>query len=159
MTEAASNQTAGIKRPLSPHLQVYRWQWSNTLSILHRATGCALAVGLLVLTVWLVMAAMGPASYTDFQNFAAQPLSIFCLVGWGWCLSYHLLNGIRHLFWDAGAGYEIKNAAASGWSVVFGSFVLTGLMLAGAYYQYQMAPKQVSYQNDTAPVEPMGVEE
>jgi succinate dehydrogenase / fumarate reductase, cytochrome b subunit len=112
-------------RPTSPHWQVYRWQIGNTLSILHRVTGAALAVGLIALSYWLVSLAGGPASYATAAALFASPLGLFMLVGWTFAFFFHLLNGVRHLFWDTGRGFERAQRHASGWLAVAGSLVLT----------------------------------
>lgn len=105
------------ERPLSPHLQVYRWTLTMTLSILHRVTGVTLSVGLLLLVFWLLAAADGVARYTALQDFLQGPLGIILLVGWTFALALHLANGIRHLFWDMLVGLEMPQARASGWAV------------------------------------------
>src|SRR5688500_2907199 len=93
-------------RPLSPHLQIYRWQITMVMSILHRITGVALAVGTLLLIWWLVAAAAGPDAFATAQDFLGSILGRLLLLGWSWALFYHLCNGIRHLAWDAGWGFE-----------------------------------------------------
>lgn len=113
------------ERPLSPHLQVYRWQITMTLSILHRATGLALAFGTLLLARWLLALASGPEAYAPVQAWNASFLGRLFLFGWTWSLFYHLCNGIRHLAWDSGFGFEIPNFYRSGWTVVVASVVLT----------------------------------
>ncbi len=100
-------------RPLSPHLGVYRWQVTNTLSILHRLTGVMLAIGALALTLWLVSLAAGPDAYLGFIGLAGSPPGVLLLFGWTFCFFYHLCNGIRHLCWDAGVGFEMPQARAS----------------------------------------------
>jgi succinate dehydrogenase / fumarate reductase cytochrome b subunit len=112
-------------RPLSPHLQVYRWQMGNTLSILHRATGAALALGLVALSYWLISLASGEESYEEAMRLFSSPLGLLFLLGWTFSFLYHLLNGIRHLFWDAGYGFERTSRHASGWFAVLGALVLT----------------------------------
>lgn len=112
-------------RPLSPHLQVYRPQITSTLSILHRLTGIALAVGTLLLTWWLVAAAAGPEAFATAQAFIGSIVGRLLLFGWSFALFYHLCNGIRHLAWDAGYGFEIDTTTRSGWTVVVASAVLT----------------------------------
>jgi succinate dehydrogenase / fumarate reductase cytochrome b subunit len=112
-------------RPLSPHLQVYRWQMGNTLSILHRLTGIALALGLVALTYWLISLASGEESYEEAMRLFSSPLGLLFLLGWTFSFLYHLLNGIRHLFWDAGYGFERTSRHASGWFAVLGALVLT----------------------------------
>lgn len=113
-----------VHRPLSPHLGIYKPQLTSMLSILHRATGIALAVGALYLALW-VMCAMSPAAYAHFQSFNTSLLGRFVLGGWLFSAFYHLCNGIRHLFWDAGYGFELKDAYRSGWIVVGVSLVAT----------------------------------
>ena len=112
-------------RPLSPHLQVYRWQLTSVLSILHRATGIALSVGALYLVLWVVFASASPSTYAKFQAFNVSMVGRFVLGGWLFSAFYHLCNGIRHLFWDMGYGFEIKDAYRSGWIVVVVSLAAT----------------------------------
>lgn len=114
-------------RPLSPHLQVYRPQLTSVLSITHRATGVALAAGTLLLVWWLVAAATGPEQYATVQAVMGSWLGKLVLLGWTLSLFFHLANGIRHLFWDAGLGFELKTTYASGWLVVAATLVLTAL--------------------------------
>lgn len=121
----APKPVAAVARPLSPHLQVYRPQLTSVLSITHRATGVALAVGTLLLVWWLVAAASGPEQFALAQSFLGSWLGKLLLLGWTIALFYHLANGIRHLFWDAGYGFEIKAAYASGWVVVIATIGLT----------------------------------
>jgi succinate dehydrogenase / fumarate reductase, cytochrome b subunit len=111
-------------RPTSPYW-IYRWQIGNTLSILHRMTGAALAVGLIAFSYWLVSLAGGPQSYATAFALFASPFGLLILVGWTFAFLYHLLNGVRHLFWDAGRGFERTQRHASGWLVVAGSLLLT----------------------------------
>ncbi len=103
-------------RPLSPHLGIYRWQIGNTLSILHRLTGIALALGIVALSYWLISLAGGDAAYGSAIRVLWSPLGILFLVGWTFSFLYHLLNGVRHLFWDAGYGFERTQRHLSGCS-------------------------------------------
>jgi succinate dehydrogenase / fumarate reductase cytochrome b subunit len=112
-------------RPLSPHLQVYKWLWTMMFSIIHRATGVALAVGTLALVCWLMALASGPEYFDFVQTAFGSILGRIALLGWTWSLFYHLSNGIRHLVWDAGWGFELGVAQASGWIVMLSSVVLT----------------------------------
>ena len=112
-------------RPLSPHLQIYKPQITSVLSILHRFTGIALAVGTLALAWWLIAAAAGPEAYANAQAAAGSWIGRLFLFGWTFALFYHLANGIRHLCWDAGLGYDLPTVYASGWTVVAASAVLT----------------------------------
>jgi succinate dehydrogenase / fumarate reductase, cytochrome b subunit len=113
------------QRPLSPHLQIYRPQLTSILSITHRAAGIALAVGALFLVCWIVSAASGPVAFAGLRGFIGSWLGYLILFGWSVALFYHLCNGIRHLFWDAGYGFELKTAYASGYAVLVGTVVLT----------------------------------
>lgn len=112
-------------RPLSPHLQVYRWTVTMASSILHRATGAALGAGTLLLAWWLLAAATGPDAFEVVRDFMAGIFGRLILFGFTWALMFHLLNGIRHLAWDAGKGFELKTATTTGWLAVIGSVVLT----------------------------------
>jgi succinate dehydrogenase / fumarate reductase, cytochrome b subunit len=114
-----------MPRPTSPHWQIYRWQIGNSLSILHRLTGVALALGLLALGFWLVSLAGGEQSYAAAAKVFASPVGFLFLVGWTFAFLYHLLNGVRHLFWDAGYGYERTQRHVSGWFAVLGAVALT----------------------------------
>ena len=116
-----------VQRPLSPHLQVYKPQLTSVLSILHRATGIALSVGALYLAIWVMCAASSPATYAGFQGFNASILGRVLLGGWLFSAFYHLCNGIRHLFWDAGYGFELKDAYRSGWIVVAVALIATAV--------------------------------
>jgi succinate dehydrogenase / fumarate reductase cytochrome b subunit len=118
---------ASSRRPLSPHLQIYRPQLTSVLSILHRLTGVALAFGTLLLAWWLVAAANGPEAYAVVEAFFGSWFGKLVLLGFSWALMYHLCNGIRHLFWDAGYGFELKDAYASGWLAVAASLLMTAL--------------------------------
>jgi succinate dehydrogenase / fumarate reductase cytochrome b subunit len=115
-------------RPTSPHWQVYRWQIGNSLSILHRVTGVALALGLVALTFWLVSLAGGEHSYVAAAKLFASPVGLAVLIGWTFAFLYHLLNGVRHLFWDAGYGFERTQRHASGWFAVLGAVALTACL-------------------------------
>ncbi|MFZ2236575.1 MAG: succinate dehydrogenase, cytochrome b556 subunit [Dokdonella sp.] len=112
-------------RPLSPHLQVYRRQVQMVTSILHRATGVVLSVGSLLIAYGLIALASGNASWDELRNCAASWLGLIVLIGWSWALSFHLINGIRHLLQDAGWGYAIKTFVRNSWISVIGSLLLT----------------------------------
>ena len=118
-------------RPLSPHIQVYRPQWTSVLSILHRISGLLLSAGMLLVTAWLVARAGGPESFSGLQSVLSHPLMIVLLVGWTLALFYHLLNGIRHLIWDAGMMMDIPSARRSAWVVVVLALVFTALIWGG----------------------------
>lgn len=118
------------KRPLSPFMigPYYRPQLTSVLSITHRLTGVALAVGTLLLVYWLAAAALGPDAYAQAQSVLGSKLGQLLLFLWTWALFYHLCNGIRHLFWDAGHGFEIPTVYKSGKAVLIASVVLTLLL-------------------------------
>lgn len=119
-------------RPLSPYW-IYRWQITMTMSILHRATGVALAVGSIALVWWLVAAGMGPDAYGHAHAFFASWFGQLLLIGWTFSLFYHLCNGIRHLAWDAGWGFEIKSVYITGYLVWAVALLLTAGTLWVAY--------------------------
>ena len=120
-------------RPLSPHLQVYKPQLTSVLSIAHRGTGVALTAGTILLVYWLVALASGPESYASAQAILGSLVGRVLLFGWTFALFYHLCNGIRHLFWDAGYGFELDSAYRSGKVVVIVSILLTLLAFFAAY--------------------------
>lgn len=118
------------ERPLSPHLQVYRWGITNTLSILHRATGVFLSLGLLVLSGWLIAIATGPDAYAGVMALYGAAWFKLPLAGWAFCFFYHLANGVRHLVWDAGFGFERSQIRAGGIAVVAFAVVATAAYVA-----------------------------
>jgi succinate dehydrogenase / fumarate reductase cytochrome b subunit len=111
-------------RPLSPFL-LYRWQYTMALSFLHRLSGCAMSVGLVLLVYWVLAVASGPGAYARAIDVFTHPVIRVSLIGFSFCFFYHLLNGVRHLAWDAGHGFEKKMARASGWLAFLGAIVLT----------------------------------
>ena len=113
------------KRPLSPDIQIYRPQLTSVLSISHRVTGIALSIGTLLLVSWLIAAAAGPQVYSAIQRLLSSWLGLFLMFGWTFSLFFHLCNGIRHLAWDAGYGFDLRTIYASGWTVLAASTVLT----------------------------------
>jgi len=113
------------KRPLSPHLQVYRPQLTSVLSILHRATGVVIAVGALLVAWWLWSIMSGGGAYRVAHDFFNSSLGKGLLMIWTGCTFYHLCNGIRHLLWDIGFGFELNRAYVTGKVVVAGAIVLT----------------------------------
>ena len=112
-------------RPLSPHIGVYRWRITTTLSILHRATGVALSLSALLLAGWLLAAASGADAYQAVTGFIGSPLGLAILLGGSYAFFFHLANGIRHLFWDAGYGFELENVYRSGYAVLAATALLT----------------------------------
>ena len=118
---------AASNRPLSPHLQIYRPQMTSVLSILHRITGVALGLGGLLLVYWVVAAAAGPDRFAVAQALIGSWFGYLVLFGFSVALFFHLANGIRHLFWDAGYGFELRSAYASGIVVLAATVVLTSI--------------------------------
>jgi len=114
-------------RPLSPHLSIYRWPITMTLSILHRATGIALSVGFVLLAVWLFDAAVGPEAHDSLLSLLQSPLGKVLLIAWSFAFFFHFSNGLRHFFWDVGRGFEIRQANASAWFVLLASLTFTAL--------------------------------
>ena len=112
-------------RPISPHLQIYRWQLTSVLSILHRTAGVVLSAGAILLVWWLVAAASGPETYEGVENFLGSWIGLLVLFGWTTALFYHLCNGIRHLVWDTGQALDLKSTYLGGWLVVGATAVLT----------------------------------
>ena len=111
------------ERPLSPFLH-YRWQYTNTLSILHRITGVLLAGCFFLLVYWLAAAAAGPERYAGALRCLGSPLTQVVLCGGLASFCFHLLNGVRHLFFDLGRGFDLATARRSGWAVAIGAIVL-----------------------------------
>ena len=116
------------ERPLSPHMQIYKWQVQMTSSILHRATGMALVAGALVLVCGLVSLSMGPGRWASFTKLAGSIPGLFVLLGFSWALAYHFINGIRHLLQDGGLGFQIPQFVRSSLISMIGSVVLTAVV-------------------------------
>lgn len=112
-------------RPTSPHLGIYKWQITMVLSILHRITGLFLCVGALLVTWGLIALASGEAAWIAFAGFCGSIIGMLLLIGWTFSLFFHLCNGIRHLCWDAGAGFQKSEYHTSGWVVVIIAIALT----------------------------------
>ena len=114
-------------RPLSPHISIYRWPITMVLSILHRMTGIALSLGFIVLVAWLYDAAAGPDAYGIFVAVMGSTLGKLALIGWSFAFFFHLCNGMRHLVWDTGRGFEKEQANLSSWLVLISTVVLTAV--------------------------------
>ncbi|WP_295953221.1 succinate dehydrogenase, cytochrome b556 subunit [uncultured Xanthomonas sp.] len=118
------------ERPLSPHLQVYRWQIQMVTSILHRATGILLSVGALIIAAALLVLMLGPASWNCFRGMAGAWYGQVFLFAWSWAFAYHLCNGLRHIVQDFGHGFSIPAFVRSSWMSVVGSLVIVALIWA-----------------------------
>jgi succinate dehydrogenase cytochrome b subunit len=114
-----------VRRPLSPHLQVYKPQLSSTTSLLHRASGIALGLGAVLLAYWLVSAASGPGAFSIAQAIFATWIGQLILFGFTFALFYHFCNGIRHLAWDSGKGFELPAMHRSGHVMIAASVLLS----------------------------------
>ena len=121
------------KRPLSPHLTIYRPQVTSILSIIHRATGVAMAVSMALVVWWLLAAATGPEYFALVDGLLTSWLGALILIGSAAAFFYHLLNGIRHMWWDIGNGFEMGQVTASGMAVLAGTAVLTIILLVIAF--------------------------
>lgn len=122
-----------VTRPLSPHLSIYRPQITTVLSITHRFTGIALYLGTLLLIAFLCVAAYSPANYVSLHGCLSSIPGQVVLFGWTLSFYFHLFNGIRHLFWDIGKGFELPTAYKSGWTVVILSLLASVASWAIAY--------------------------
>jgi succinate dehydrogenase / fumarate reductase, cytochrome b subunit len=114
-----------VRRPLSPHLQIYKPQITSAMSIFHRFTGLALSVGTLLLVWWLAAAATSDAAFATASGFIGSWFGILLLFGWTVALWFHFCSGLRHLFWDAGVGFELPQVHASGRMALIATAVLT----------------------------------
>ena len=112
-------------RPLSPHLSIYRWPVTMATSILHRGTGLAMSLGFVLFVFWLADMAVGRNAYAAFMTAMDSTVGRILLIGWSWAFFYHLANGIRHLVWDVGYGFEKRQANASAWVVIVWSALAT----------------------------------
>lgn len=133
MPEARSGARTPAQRPVSPHLQIYRWPVTMGTSILHRVTGVGISFGTLLLAWWLVAAAMGPDAYAVFESAAFHWFGRLVLFGFTLALVFHSLNGVRHLFWDIGLGYRVPTANMTGFIVYALTLVVTFVIWMAAY--------------------------
>jgi len=117
------------KNPLSPHIQIYNWHISSLISISHRITGIINIIIVTLICFWVALLLLGSSNYELVQNFFETYIGKFLIVGTVWSFSFQTLCEIRHLFWDLGYGFEIKTSNITGLGVIFGSFILTILIL------------------------------
>ena len=120
-------------RPLSPHLDIYRFSWTMAMSIVHRITGAALYVGTALLAIWLIAAASGTSSFAAIQWFMASFIGKLILFGYTWALMHHMLGGVRHLVWDMGLGFDRDRRFAMAKINLYGSVALT-ILIWVVYY-------------------------
>jgi succinate dehydrogenase / fumarate reductase, cytochrome b subunit len=112
-------------RPLSPDIQIYRPQLTSVLSISHRVTGVALSVGTPLLVAWLIAVGAGPHAYSFALSFTNSWFGLLLMLAWTFSFFFHFCNGMRHLAWDAGYGFELRTIYVSGWTVLVASTALT----------------------------------
>lgn len=127
------SHTSENKRPLSPHIQVYKPQLTSVMSIMHRLTGVALFFGCFMITCWLMGIANNGPQFQNFHQFMSGWVGRILLFGWSFALIYHLLNGMRHLIWDSGKCLDLKSTYRTGWAVIIGSVVITAAIWCKAY--------------------------
>lgn len=128
MAEAGSGRSGRVERPLSPHLSIYKPPINMVMSITHRITGAALYFGTLLLSWWLVAAAVGPHYFDYVASWFAWWPGKLVLIGYTWALLQHMLGGLRHFIWDMGQGYQLKTIDRLSWGSLIVSLVLTGLI-------------------------------
>jgi succinate dehydrogenase / fumarate reductase cytochrome b subunit len=123
------SQAKRVERPLSPHLQIYRWHIPMLTSILTRVTGHALVAGVMLGVAWLFSATISDEAFETMNSIATCWFGDLVFTGTAWAVWYHLLAGVRHLYYDAGKGLDIPTAEKLGWGVIIGSVVLTVLTI------------------------------
>lgn len=126
MAEATAKPASN--RPLSPHLQIYRWSWTMAMSVFHRLTGSALYAGTLLVAWWLVAMATGPDAYETVRSAMGSIPGRIVMIGYTWALLHHMLGGLRHLVWDTGIGYGPAARMNLARGTLIGSAVLTVLV-------------------------------
>jgi succinate dehydrogenase / fumarate reductase cytochrome b subunit len=128
-----ADSRARAARPLSPHLQIYRWTWTMAMSVFHRVTGAALYLGTLLLAWWLIAAASGPQAYAGVEWFMASIIGRLILFGYTWALIHHMLGGIRHLIWDTLHGFGPQEREQLARATLYGSVILTVVLWGVGY--------------------------
>ena len=126
-------RSAATTRPLSPHLTVYRWPVTMMTSITHRATGVGLSLGAIILAWWLVSISNGPEGWQNFHAISDTPIGALVLLGLTWSLVYHFLNGVRHLAWDLGYGFDKREAERNS-VIIYALSILGALAVFGAVW-------------------------
>ncbi len=115
-------------KPMSPHLSIFRPYVNMVLSIMHRITGVVNYWGSLLLTAWLISAAMGERQFNAVSWFIGSPIGLIILVGFTWSVIHHMLGGLRHFVWDTVHGFSLPTVRALSWATLFGSVTLTGIL-------------------------------
>lgn len=145
-----SENNNSIKRPLSPHLQVYRLPMMAKMSISHRITGVLLTMGLVVMAIWFLAAGLGEDSYNKAMVFIDTPMTELVFAGWAFALFYHMANGIRHMFWDVGIGLNEKAAISTGWIVLLFALAATALSWLSTCDCYKQNNKETAIIEEAA---------
>ena len=135
MTDELKIRKTGSKpRPLSPHLQIYKWQLTSIMSIGHRASGIALSLGSFLIVIWLVTLATGPEYFSHVNKVISHWFGQLVLFGFSVVLFYHMLNGVRHLSWDLGYGFDLTTVYKTGYSVLITAIILTTITWLGVWF-------------------------
>ena len=125
---------APAARPLSPHLQIYRWSWTMAMSVFHRVTGVALYGGTALVAIWFLAMASGPDAYASASWWFGTPVGLFLMFAYTWTLMHHMLGGVRHLVWDFGKGLEPGTRFWMARMTLIGSTGLTLLIWIVAWF-------------------------
>jgi succinate dehydrogenase / fumarate reductase cytochrome b subunit len=128
------SNTTDARRPLSPHLQIYRPMLTMMMSIAHRISGASLAIGFILLAWWLIAVSIGPEAFATVNAFFASLFGRFLLFLFSWALIHHMLGGIRHLIWDTGHGLDLTSIEVFAWTTIIGSTVLTIALWVVGYW-------------------------
>jgi len=128
------NAKLRAERPLSPHLQIYRPMLTMMMSIAHRISGAALAIGFILLAWWLLAISLGPEPYAQVSSFFGSLVGRTLLFLFSWALIHHMLGGIRHLIWDTGHGLDKVSIEIFAWATIIGSTTLTILLWLVGYW-------------------------
>ncbi len=125
--------SAQSSRPLSPHLQIWRFTATMAASITHRGAGLVLYGGSMLIALWLYALAFSPALYAGVAGFVKGPIGFVIVAGYVWSLCFHLMNGLRHLYWDSGRGFALNTARMTAWLVYIASFIAAAIVLWAGY--------------------------
>lgn len=132
-THTPLGEKAAPNAPLSPHLQIWRFTVTMAASITHRGTGVAMFAGTALLAAWLYTAAAGEEAFGPIGALLSGPLGVIIIAGYTWTICFHMLNGLRYLYWDSGRGFGVETAKKTAWAVYTGSFLLTVIILMAGF--------------------------
>lgn len=139
MSQSNAGPARPLVRPLSPHLQIWRWHVTMLASILHRVSGVGLYLGAFVVTAWMACAASGPEAYGMFAHAGASLVGLAVWIGFSWAVFYHLVSGVRHLIWDTGAALTRKSASALAVLSIWASIIATAAFWAVMFASHHAA--------------------